>query len=173
MQLRRAAESLCLDVRLFGGSECLQDQRSQLHAMANNISSPEEDVWRAREAVMEGAAESDWLAFKAAMLPASIPAIARKVFSMPTPSTFVVQSCGLMTAAVAAGPRFISHDLAELRRELEAAGGSLAIHRFPNGMVGTMDPWGNAGNALPLMREVKRRFDPNQILNPGRFVGGI
>ena len=28
-------------------------------------------------------------------------------------------------------------------------------------------------NAFPLMREIKRRFDPNRTLNPGRFLGGI
>jgi FAD/FMN-containing dehydrogenase len=28
-------------------------------------------------------------------------------------------------------------------------------------------------DTLPIMRELKHRFDPNRILNPGRFVGGI
>ena len=36
-----------------------------------------------------------------------------------------------------------------------------------------IDLWGCQSDALPLMREIKRRFDPNRILNPGRFVGGI
>jgi glycolate oxidase FAD binding subunit len=35
------------------------------------------------------------------------------------------------------------------------------------------DIWGSAAGTLPLMREIKRRFDPNRILNPGRFVGNI
>jgi glycolate oxidase FAD binding subunit len=38
---------------------------------------------------------------------------------------------------------------------------------------GGFDVWGCDSNALPLMREIKRRFDPNRILNPGRFVGNI
>jgi FAD/FMN-containing dehydrogenase len=28
-------------------------------------------------------------------------------------------------------------------------------------------------DSLPLMREIKRRFDPERILNPGRFLGQI
>jgi FAD/FMN-containing dehydrogenase len=28
-------------------------------------------------------------------------------------------------------------------------------------------------DTLPLMRELKHRFDPNRILNPGRFRGGL
>jgi hypothetical protein len=33
--------------------------------------------------------------------------------------------------------------------------------------------WGADPSGLDLMREVKRRFDPDHRLNPGRFVRGI
>jgi glycolate oxidase FAD binding subunit len=33
--------------------------------------------------------------------------------------------------------------------------------------------WGREPAAIAQMRALKRRFDPNNILNPGRFVGGI
>jgi glycolate oxidase FAD binding subunit len=36
-----------------------------------------------------------------------------------------------------------------------------------------IDPWGSAGNAFPIMRNLKQRFDPERRLNPGRFVGGL
>jgi glycolate oxidase FAD binding subunit len=32
------------------------------------------------------------------------------------------------------------------------------------------DVWGPAPQALGLMREIKRQFDPDSLLNPGRFV---
>ena len=36
-----------------------------------------------------------------------------------------------------------------------------------------IEAWGSVGDALPLMRAVKARFDPNNTLNPGRYVGDI
>jgi glycolate dehydrogenase FAD-binding subunit len=36
-----------------------------------------------------------------------------------------------------------------------------------------LDAWGQPGDALPLMRAVKKQLDPRNTLNPGRFVGGI
>jgi glycolate oxidase FAD binding subunit len=35
------------------------------------------------------------------------------------------------------------------------------------------DAWGAVGDALPLMRAMKQQFDPGNILNRGRYVGGI
>ena len=33
--------------------------------------------------------------------------------------------------------------------------------------------WGAAPATLPLMRAIKRQFDPDELLNPGRFVGDL
>jgi len=35
------------------------------------------------------------------------------------------------------------------------------------------DVWGPPPPALVLMREIKRQFDPHNLLNPGRFVAFI
>src|SRR6266700_5019779 len=62
--------------------------------------------------------------------------------------------------------------LQKLRGELQGQSGSLvALHR-PEKMP-AFDAWGNAGDALPLMKAVKQQLDPKSTLNPGRFVGGI
>jgi glycolate oxidase FAD binding subunit len=64
-----------------------------------------------------------------------------------------------------------SHHLATLREKIEGMGGSLVLLRPITGL----DAWGSAagGDALPLMRAIKQRFDARGILNPGVFVGGI
>jgi glycolate oxidase FAD binding subunit len=36
-----------------------------------------------------------------------------------------------------------------------------------------LDSWPAAGDTIALMRAVKQQFDPNSILNRGRYVGGI
>ncbi len=35
------------------------------------------------------------------------------------------------------------------------------------------DAWGPSSAAVPMMKNIKARFDPRGTLNPGRFVGGI
>ena len=35
------------------------------------------------------------------------------------------------------------------------------------------DVFGDLAGALPLARELKRRFDPAGLLNPGRFAGHL
>ncbi len=60
-----------------------------------------------------------------------------------------------------------------LRSGLESNGGSLVILRAPEAIKPQLDVWGGTGNALPLMKKIKKQFDPNGILNPGRFYGAI
>ena len=64
-----------------------------------------------------------------------------------------------------------SHHLSQMREKIESMGGSLVLMRPYN----SLDAWGATagGDALPLMRAIKQRFDPRGILNPGVFVGDI
>jgi glycolate oxidase FAD binding subunit len=43
----------------------------------------------------------------------------------------------------------------------------------PDALRSRLDAWGAPPAALPTMRALKARFDPNRTLAPGRFVGGI
>jgi glycolate oxidase FAD binding subunit len=60
----------------------------------------------------------------------------------------------------------------EVRREAARQDGSLVVLRAPREVRGAVDCWGPVAG-LSLMRRVKERFDPDRLLAPGRFVGGI
>jgi glycolate oxidase subunit GlcD len=73
----------------------------------------------------------------------------------------------------AAGERLWALRLAELRREIGESGGCARIERAPARLRSIVDPWGDAGPALRLNGGLKLRFDPDSILKPGFFVGGL
>lgn len=60
-----------------------------------------------------------------------------------------------------------------LRAEHEAKAGALLIEHAPAGVKRQVDSWGDAGAAAGLMKSIKAKFDPESLLNPGRFVAGI
>ena len=63
--------------------------------------------------------------------------------------------------------------LQKLRSDCEKHRGFLTILDAPIALKKQIDPWGYSGNALEIMKQIKAKFDPNNILSPGRFIGGI
>ena len=61
-----------------------------------------------------------------------------------------------------------------LRAELAGEGGSVVVERAPAAVKAHVDVWGPMEpDALAIMGRLKREFDPEGVLNPGRFVGGL
>jgi glycolate oxidase FAD binding subunit len=73
------------------------------------------------------------------------------------------------------GDRFqrLAGAVAPLRAFAAEAGGSLVVLQAPPEVKAAVDVWGPVGDTFPLMRGLKEQFDPERILNPGRFVGGL
>jgi glycolate oxidase FAD binding subunit len=135
------------------------------------LESSSNEIGQAREALL---AQPDRLILKATMLPAEVPAFALEVNEKG--GEFVVQSLGIMYAAFPADE--LSFKLAEeFRYHVGLRGGTtFLIARPPS--ASRAETWafvteGKLPEAHALMREIKRRFDPNRTLNPGRFLGGI
>jgi len=63
--------------------------------------------------------------------------------------------------------------LRALRGRAEALGGIASFERLPDEWRAELDVFGVAGGAGSLMSGIKRCFDPDGILNPGRFVAGL
>jgi len=60
-----------------------------------------------------------------------------------------------------------------VRSHAEANGGFVSILQAPAELKQSIDVWGYTGNALQVMSDIKEKFDPHQLLSPGRFVGGL
>ena len=60
-----------------------------------------------------------------------------------------------------------------LRKELGPLQGRLTIESAPIELKQACNVWGPSGSGVRLMHSIKETFDPQAILNPGRFVDGI
>jgi glycolate oxidase FAD binding subunit len=164
-----------LDARFAGRPECLARHEEQLRTMAANLEMipAGEDIWRANASLFEEADARDGLVFKATMLPNRIAAVQKELAAWPGETICVTQATGIMIAAILSGNLQSAMLIGSLRKILRESGGSLVVLRVPVSLNPKPDIWDCASDALPLMREIKRRFDPNRTLSPGRFVGGI
>ncbi|MCH7812093.1 MAG: FAD-binding oxidoreductase [Chloroflexi bacterium] len=64
--------------------------------------------------------------------------------------------------------------IAAARLQVEAAAGSLVVAAAPPAVKQRIDVWpAPEDTVLDLMQRLKREFDPNGTISPGRFAGGI
>jgi len=116
---------------------------------------------------------------KLAALPSSIESLTAE--ALPPLSSALVSPGFLWYATLGLGfvtgePRSaeaLAAAVESARARLSRAGGALTLQAAPPAVRERVDPWGPPPAALPLMKSVKQRLDPEERLSPGRFVGGI
>ena len=72
-----------------------------------------------------------------------------------------------------ADPQEVADDLRGIQSTAARLGGGAIIERCPDDVKAHLDVWGEQPSGMEIMRRLKRQFDPQNILNPGRFVGGL
>lgn len=176
VQLRVQARQCALDIRIAAVPACLEEHATQLGQLfsAFPLSEADDTVWLARQELFQS---DEALVLKLGMLPSEVCAVAEEVSwwagKNATYMEAVAQANGLMTVALKAAPDAALALVEQLRTRVARGGGSVVAQQVPKALRRQLDVWGCTLNALPLMREIKRRFDPNRILNPGCFAGGI
>ncbi|MCU1242273.1 MAG: hypothetical protein JWO71_2999 [Candidatus Acidoferrum typicum] len=180
LQIRCGAEMQPRVDVLFEGTETgLSAQSAQLKLMAGEAREDDAGgkVWNRREEILSRT-ESDGencAMGKFTTLPVEIAetvAMIGKIAASGLRWSVVAQATGIGLVLIDGAVSEIAAALRGLREWLGIRGGSLVVVRRPAGMA-ELDAWGDSGDALGLMQAVKRQFDQQGTLNPGRFVGGI
>ncbi len=176
VQLRAGDDQpISVDVRFEGITAALDAQAEQVDQMARAVAAEPNnaaDPWQAREAAWR----DDALMCKLAFLPASVAdllgAVERVAKPLKIDWQLVAQAVGTgLLRLDAANDQAAIAALSIVRAELQRMEGSLVVLGAPVSIKSRFDVWGYANDALPLMRRVRERFDPQETLNPGRFLG--
>lgn len=80
---------------------------------------------------------------------------------------------GVMDLRLEGAPEAQARVIHGLRERLPAGEGSAVLRQSEPGLRRLVDPWGPVGDALPIMRRIKARLDPDSRLNPGGGPGGV
>jgi glycolate oxidase FAD binding subunit len=116
-----------------------------------------------------------------ARVPAVMDALAR-LLSPLVPEALIAGDCGVglihlglqrNVAEAAMIDDSLLRILLELPRLVAPEGGYAVVERAPLRVKEQLDVWGPPPASFPLLQTLKRTFDPEGILNPGRFIGGL
>jgi glycolate oxidase FAD binding subunit len=116
---------------------------------------------------------------KFSSLPSEMPAVVSDVVPPLTDALSADQVIGYPTLGLGFVTGDVEDEAAFAQAVVRARGGlartqgSLVVQQLPVSARSKIDVWGSPPAALALMRRVKERFDPDNRLNPGRFVGGL
>ncbi len=176
VQLRAGKQQSALDVRIATRPEAFDEQAARLRKIFGSIALSESgsEVWQARQQLFD---EADRVILKASLLSSDVCSVSSELQQWAAKQQFefdlAAQATGLMTLALNINADAAPELIEQLRSRVAASGGSVIVLRIPESIRAGLDVWGCTSNALALMREIKRRFDPKRTLNPGRFVGNI
>jgi len=176
-----AGDGVGVAVAIGSTEAAVREQGDQLASLAHEeharIAAAGEDFWGRYDTALTPARGAVVLHVRSlpSRLADTVSVIER---ALPSPErTALITGCAVLgTLRVA-----VTVDLDGARRLVESVrafagefGGGVVVHRAPTAVRAAIDPWGPiAPDALALMRSLKQEFDARNVLNPGRFVGGL
>jgi glycolate oxidase FAD binding subunit len=139
-------------------------------------------LWQGIGSLVRPSPSDAALVCKAAVLPSQVPALSERIETMGRELSLTPLLVSHLTAGIVYGVWPLSQedsvqqalDLATTLGQVVAGlGGSLVIEACPLALKEKIDVWGEPAGDFPLMRRMKEHFDPQGILNPGRFLGRL
>ena len=135
--------------------------------------SDEDELWKQHEQPVWGGTGA---VVKVALLPTELAAMLGTLDSLVGSTNYVASGragLGVFLVRIEGDVNAQARAIDGLRSTLPVGRGSAVIVRGSTELRARTDVWGPIGDGLPLMRAVKRQFDPSGILNPGRGPGNL
>jgi len=77
---------------------------------------------------------------------------------------------GILIISIKGKISSIIDSLNSLRSFVSSIGGHLILQEAPPEIKARVQVWGDFGSGLGIMKKIKFNFDPNNLLNPGRYI---
>ena len=139
----------------------------------------EKDIWHeVRDFPWSEATVSSKAVCKASVLITDVPRVFQELEELSRNSGLRVLASaragnGVIISSLDGEIPALVEAVGSLRNLVNSLDGTLVVHDASPDLKSQVDVWGEVGTPLRIMKRLKSLFDPNNIFNPGRFVGGI
>ena len=139
-------------------------------------------LWQAIAGLARPSPSGAALVCKAAVLPSQVPTLSEHIETTRRDLALEPLVVSHLTAGIVYSAWPLPQDedvqrpldlVTTLRHAVARLGGSLVVEACPPPLKERIDVWGEPAADFPLMRRLKEQFDPQGILNPGRFLGRL
>lgn len=174
-------KGLGLIVRFASLSESVKEQSARLVEVGQKLglqsamysAMDEAELWQKLQTQIWDSQLNQRITCKIGVLPSTAVATLLQLEQIAPQDSMGLIHAGSGLGLVRFNSSIRTHTVLKMRTHCQTQGGFLSILEAPVPFKQQLDVWGYRGNALELMRRIKQQFDPKNILNPYRFVGGI
>lgn len=169
-----------LAVRLGGRPRTLKRMENEAFsvirkrtAQVNSLEDEAAELWSELADFGHSYGEEAMMSARVATLPNHLDKAIEALSSHGNPAIVAQPGYGMMNAHWFGDDAEMNECISDARDAVHVLGGSLIVERSPLEVKGGIDVWDYTGESIETMRRLKAQYDPNGILNPNRFAGGI
>ncbi|MBI3538537.1 MAG: FAD-binding oxidoreductase [Chloroflexi bacterium] len=148
------------------------DEWSRAHAaLTTSVATNADATWaRLRDFIFESAT-----VVKISIMPSALVELSARAEEIARlrEVKWIMRASAVGVAFIALDGARVAEAISDLRAAAEKLGGHLIIVRASRELRARVDVWGAPRRDFAVMQKLKMEFDPQRVLNPGRFVGGI
>ncbi len=173
----------CLAIGIKNVEKAVKDQISAVKKICeqNNgkgvliSGSQEEKLWEDVRNFPCNVVKAESVVCKASILVTQIPTVLNMVKQLSDEngvetSVSTRAGNGICIIAIRGDGSSITNAVNNLRAFISPLGGHLIVQEAPSEIKKGFDVWGDIGSGLGIMKRIKSNFNPDNILNPGRYI---